>query len=109
MQANLFELFNERDQSKRRAAISRTYASDVKFIDPDEIVTGHDGLDAKAGRLLEQAPEFVFSAAGPVMVNHDMGYLAWNFGPDGGAPVVRGMDIALVDAGVIRAVFTHRT
>lgn len=69
-------------------------------------MTGHDALDAKAGRLLEQAPEFVFSAAGPVMVNHDMGYLAWNFGPDGGPPVVRGMDIALVDAGVISSIYT---
>lgn len=106
MQANLFEVFNERDQSRRRAAIARIYAPDVKFIDPDEIVAGHDALDAKAGRLLDEAPAFVFSAAGPVLVNHDMGYLAWNFGPEGQPPVVRGFDIALVEAGLIGSVYT---
>jgi len=33
--ANLHEVFSERDPEARRAAIERTYAEDVKFIDPD--------------------------------------------------------------------------
>jgi SnoaL-like protein len=106
MHANLFEVFNERDANRRREAIGRTYAADVRFIDPEEVVTGHDALDAKAGRLLDESPGFVFSAAGPVMVNHDLGYLPWNFGPDGEPPVVRGIDIALVEDGVIKTIYT---
>ena len=106
MQANLLEVFNERDGERRRAAIGRTYASDVRFSDPDEVVEGHEALDAKAQKILDGAPGFVFSPAGPIQVNHDLGYLAWNFGPQGQPPVVRGVDIALVTDGLIHAVYT---
>jgi hypothetical protein len=97
MQANLLEVFNERDDERRRAAIARIYAADVAFSDPDEVVTGREALDAKAKGLLEESPTFVFSPAGAVLVNHDLGYLAWNLGPEGEPPVVRGIDIALVE------------
>lgn len=106
MRANLLEVFNERDAGRRRAAITRTYASDVRFADPEETVTGHDALDAKAQRLLDEAPGFVFSPAGPPLVNHDLGHLGWNFGPEGQPPVVRGVDIALVEDGRIARLYT---
>jgi SnoaL-like domain len=106
MRANLLEVFNERDAGLRRAAIARTYAPDVRFSDPEETVTGHDALDAKAQRLLDQAPDLVFSPAGPPRVNHDLGYLAWNLGPDGGPPAVRGLDIALVENDLIARLYT---
>ena len=106
MRANLLDVFNERDGERRRAAISRTYAPGVRFFDPDEIVEGHDALDAKAQKILDDAPGFVFTPAGPVRINHDLGYLGWNFGPEGQPPVVRGMDIALVADGAITNVYT---
>lgn len=106
MRANLFEVFNERDDNRRRGAIARTYTSDVRFADPEEVITGRDALDAKAKRLLTDTPIFVFSAAGPVLVNHNLGYLAWNLGPEGQAPVVRGIDIALVEDGLISSLYT---
>lgn len=106
MRANLLDVFGERDPERRRAAIARTYAADVKFSDPDEVIVGHDALDAKAQALLDQAPAFVFSPAGPVYVNQDMGYLAWNLGPEGADPVVRGVDIALTENGLITSLYT---
>jgi hypothetical protein len=106
MQANLLEVFNERDGERRRAAIARTYAEGVKFHDPDETVEGHEALDAKAQQILDGAPGFVFSPAGPIRVNHDLGYLEWNLGPAGAPPVVRGLDIALVADGLITTVYT---
>jgi hypothetical protein len=106
MHANLIEVFGERDPALRRAAIERTYTEDVVFLDPDEVVEGHDALDVKAGRLLEGAPGFVFSPAGPIYVNHDMGYLAWNLGPEGQDPVVRGLDACFVRDGLIAKVYT---
>lgn len=106
MHANLFEVFNERDPQLRRAAAARTYTEGVVFADPDEVVTGRDALDAKAGGLLAASPGFVFSAAGPVMVNHDLGHLAWQLGPAGASPVVRGLDIALVADGLISHLYT---
>lgn len=106
MTANLLEVFGERDPELRRAAIERTYTEDVVFLDPDEVVEGHDALHAKAGALLEGAPGFVFSPAGSVYVNHDMGYLAWNFGPAGQEPVVRGVDTCFFRDGRIAKVYT---
>jgi hypothetical protein len=106
MHANLIEVFGERDPALRRAAIERTYTEDVVFLDPDEVVEGHDALDVKAGRLLEGTPGFVFSPAGPIYVNHDMGYLAWNLGPEGQDPVVRGLDACFVRDGLIAKVYT---
>jgi hypothetical protein len=106
MHANLLEVFGERDPQRRRAAIDRVYAADVKFADPDEVVIGRDALDAKAQKILDEAPDFVFSHAGPLHVVQDLGYQAWNFGPEGAPPVVRGVDIALVQDGVIVNVYT---
>ncbi|MEU7588278.1 nuclear transport factor 2 family protein [Micromonospora sp. NPDC049230] len=106
MHANLLEVFNERDPERRRAAIARTYTPDVRFFDPDQVVEGHGALNAKAQDILDGAPGLVFSPAGPVRVNHDLGYLEWQLGPQGRPPVVRGVDIALVDDGRISSVHT---
>ncbi|MCJ1696491.1 MULTISPECIES: nuclear transport factor 2 family protein [Rathayibacter] len=109
LHANLVEVFGERDPEKRRAAIARLYTPDVEFLDPEEVVVGHDALHAKAQRLLDDAPGFVFSAAGPAYENHDLGHLAWNFGPEGAPPVVSGLDICLVVDGRIAKVYTTLT
>jgi hypothetical protein len=106
MHANLLEVFGERDPVKRWAAIERTYTEDVLFLDPDEVTEGRDALNAKAQRLLEDAPGFEFSPAGKVYVNHDMGYLAWNLGPAGAPPVVRGIDTCFIRDGRIAKVYT---
>lgn len=106
MRVNLFEVFGERDGDRRMAVIGRTYAADVEFFDPDEVVRGHEALSAKAQQILDGAPGFTFSAAAPVRVNHGLGYLPWGFGPDGEPPVVRGVDIALVEDGLIATVYT---
>jgi hypothetical protein len=106
MRANLLDVFNERDGERRRAAIARTYAPGVRFADPDEVVTGHEAIDAKVQKLLDSAPGFVFTAAGPIHVVQDLGHLAWGFGPEGGPPVVRGIDVAHVADGRITSVYT---
>ena len=109
MRANLLEVFGERDPDRRRAAIERTYHPGVRFFDPDEAVTGHAALHAKAQQILEGAPGFVFTPDGDVQVNHDLGYLRWRLGPEGQPPVVRGVDIALVEDGLIATVYTFLT
>jgi hypothetical protein len=106
MNTNLIEVFGERDPQRRRAAIERTYTPDVVFLDPDEIVEGWDALDAKVQKLLDGAPDFVFSPAGPVYVNHDLGYLAWGFGPEGNPPAVRGVDACFFREGRIAKMYT---
>jgi len=106
MHANLLEVFGERDPERRRAAIARTYTPDVEFSDPEETVTGHEAIHAKAEAILAGAPDFAFSPGGPLHVVHNLGYLPWHFGPADGPPAVRGVDIALVRDGLIASVYT---
>jgi len=109
MKANLLEVFGERDQQLRAAAIERTYAADVVFADPGEVVVGRDAVNAKVQKLLDETPGFVFTEAGPVYVNNDLGTLAWNFGPAGQPPVVTGFDICLIEDGRIAKLYTILT
>lgn len=107
LQRNLVEVFGERDDGRRRAAIAAIYHEDVLFQDPEALVHGRDAVDAKVAALLSDAPaDFVFHATGLPRVSGDLGLLSWAFGPEGGAPVVTGTDIALVDDGRITRLHT---
>ena len=66
LHANLHEVFSERDPDARWAAIQRTYAEDVKFIDPDAEVVGCQALHDRAQELLDRAPaDFVLEEHRP--------------------------------------------
>jgi hypothetical protein len=107
MHRNLIEVFNERDAERRRAAIERTYAEDVVFHDPEGSTAGRAAIDGKVQALLDGAPGFVFAARGRTYESAgSVGVLAWQFGPEGGEPVVTGIDVALVRDGLIQALHT---
>jgi hypothetical protein len=93
LHANLHEVFSERDPDARWAAIKRTYAEDVRFIDPDAEVVGRQALNDRAQELLDRAPaDYVLEEDGPRYVGADTAALAWRLGPPG-SPVARGIDI----------------
>src|ERR1700722_13551801 len=103
---NLHEVFAERDPERRRAAIERTYAEDVTFIDPEGEVVGGQALNNSAQKLLDNAPSnFVFEEDGPRYVGTDTAALAWRFGPPG-SPVARGIDILTIRGDRVSAVHT---
>ena len=106
MRANLLEVFNERDAERRAAAIARTYSDDVVFSDPEGEVVGRAAIGEKARGLLDGAPGFVFTPSGPVYAGPDFACLTWEFGPEGQAPVVRGIDIGSIEGGLLVKVRT---
>ena len=53
LHSNLYEVFSERDPERRRAAIERTYAEDVRFIDPEGEFVGRQALSDQAQKLLD--------------------------------------------------------
>lgn len=61
-------------------------------------MTGRDALDGLIGAVHQQFPGLVFSAGGPVAAHHDQGRFTWNLGPAGGAALVAGFDVAVLDA-----------
>ena len=107
MLANLLEVFNERDETKRRATIERIYAPDVRWTDAEGVTTGRAALDAKCVALQNQLGDQQFAAAGPVHPLPGFGYLAWNLvDPTSGQTSMTGFDAAVIDEGVITTLYT---
>ena len=105
MEATL-SVFAERNDAKRRALIADTYSEDVAFTDADGTVNGRDELNSKVGGLLDGVPDAQFRARGPLRVSAELGYLPWSFGPEGAQPFATGMDIGIVENGVITRLHT---
>jgi len=103
---NLHEVFSERDPEKRRAAIERTYAEDVRFIDPEGEVVGRQALNDRAQKILDDAPaDFVLEEDGLGYLSPDTAAMPWRFGPPG-SPVVRGIDILTIRDGRVSVLHT---
>ncbi|MBL7258605.1 nuclear transport factor 2 family protein [Paractinoplanes lichenicola] len=103
---NLLRVFGERDPQARAAVIAETYAENVVFTDSEEELTGRDALDAKAQKLLDRTPGFVFRPAGPVQTVGNLAMLAWELGPADAPAVVTGVDILLVENDVVVKLYT---
>jgi hypothetical protein len=106
---NLFAVFSERDPARRMEVIARNYTEDVTWFEPDTTTQGHEAMNEQAQKLLDRMPDFVFSAAGPVHVSHDLGLLAFNMGVPEQLPAVSGIDVALVRDGRIAVLHTLLT
>ncbi|WP_089101852.1 nuclear transport factor 2 family protein [Streptomyces hyaluromycini] len=106
MRRNLLGVFNEPDAKRRNAAITKTYAEDVVWHEPDRVVRGRKALSVRAAELLAEQPGWVFRPEGPVSVTDDLGHLGWVYGPAGEPPVATGMDIAHCRDGVIVELYT---
>ena len=110
MHANLLDVFNERDHERRRAAIARTYADDVRWTEDDGITIGHEALNAKAIELQAKLGDLQFIAAGPTYQTLGLGYQAFQLvEPGGTAPVSSGFDVAIVRDGLIAELYTVLT
>ena len=108
MERNVLEVFGERDSGRRQAVINQLYTEDCTFSDFEtgDRIVGRDAVDARVEKLLGGVPGFVFSLDGSAQVVQDLGRARWRFGPDGAAPVVAGMDVAIFKEGRIRSLYT---
>lgn len=110
MHASLLEVFNERDRNRRREAIARTYASDIRWTDDDGVTTGHSALDAKAEALQAKLGDLQFVAAGPAYQTIGLGYLAFHLLDPGGEGLHgSGFDVAIVRNDLIAELYTVLT
>jgi hypothetical protein len=106
MQANLVQVFSERDVSRRLKAIAQLYAPDATLYEPDAVATGHAAISEAVTTLLSSLPpNFAFTAIGPAVGHHGVGRLRWQSGPPNGPIAVTGMDVAHFEAGRIRALY----
>ena len=105
MERNVLEVFGERDFGRRKSVIDELYTENCTFFETDDQIVGRDALNAKVEQILKEAPGFAFRLAGPAEVNHDVGRARWHFGPNGAAPVVIGMDVAVFKHGRICSLY----
>jgi SnoaL-like domain len=93
---NLFAVFSERDPERRMKAIVANYTEDVIWSSPEATTRGHEELNEGAQKLLDRTPALLFTAAGPVHVLRDLGYLAFTYGRPEQPPASIGYDVAQV-------------
>ncbi len=106
LHSNLHEVFSERDPERRWAAIERTYAEDVTFIDTEGEFVGRQALSAQAQKVLDgPLAGFAFEEDGPRYFGTDTAALAWRVGPPG-SPVARGIDILTIRDGRVSTLRT---
>lgn len=107
MHDNLMAVFNERDDAKRRAAVQRTYAPDVRWTDAEGVTTGHAGLEAKCVALQSSIGDLQFEPVGPLHVLPGFGHLAWRLvNPADGREAMSGFDAAVIADGLITELWT---
>jgi hypothetical protein len=110
MHANLLDVFNQRDHERRRAAIARIYADDIRWTEDGGVTIGRDALDAKAIELQARLGDLQFVAVGGTHQTLGLGYLAFQVVErDGDTPVASGFDVAIVRDGVIAELYTVLT
>ncbi|GAB3964133.1 hypothetical protein GCM10028806_01240 [Spirosoma terrae] len=110
LEDSLLQVWSERDPSKRLKEMKRIYADDIIFYESDSgpAFEGHQAIDSLIGKLQEQwAPEFVFTLTKPVVINHGVSHAAWTLGNPSANPVASGMDIAIIENGLIKALYLY--
>jgi SnoaL-like domain len=106
----LMGVFNERNKQRRVAEAAEIFAEDVVFVEPDGKFVGRDAIEGKARSLLEAAPGWVYTPVGPARESGgELGLQSWHVGPEGGEPVVHGIDVALIRDGRIQTLHTFVT
>jgi hypothetical protein len=106
MVRNLHEVFGEPDSTRRSAAIEALFEPDCIFSDPRGRHLGHRALEAAVVSLRAEFPDYAFSQIGSVDALQDSGRLAWAFGPAHEPRRITGLDVAVVNAGRISALYT---
>jgi hypothetical protein len=106
LQRNLHEVFGERDPARRAVAIEALFTPDCVFSDPHGHYVGRAALDDAVSALHERFPDHAFSEIGAPEALRDSGRLAWSFGPPDDPQQVTGLDVIVVNAGRIAALYT---
>ena len=97
--ARYLATWNETDPARRRALLAETFTEGARYRDPLMAGEGHDGLDALISAVQARFPGLRFRLAGRPDGYGDRLRFSWALGPEGGASLVEGTDVALVQGG----------
>lgn len=103
---NLLDVFNERDESRRLAVIQEIYTDQACFFEAEQSFLGFQSINRRVTEVLATIPpEATFRTAGDSPRNHNLAHLPWTLELDNGAVLAKGMDVAILDANRISALY----
>jgi hypothetical protein len=108
LEDSLLVIWNDRKADRRLDAMKQIYASDIHFYESNEgtPVVGYQAINELISSLQAAwPPEFQFKLNKPSQVNHTTQLISWNLGPQGAPPVATGMDVALIEDGLIKSLY----
>jgi hypothetical protein len=98
------DMWNEVDAAKRRTLIADVWTPDAIYVDPVLRGDGRDGIHAMVAQVHERFPGHSFRRTSDVDAHNDRVRFGWELAPEGGPPVVKGVDFAAVADGRLAAV-----
>lgn len=107
--AHVLQVFNERDEEARTAAIQHTYTEGIIWYELDDLVVGQAALNKRAAELFGKRPDFGFQILGDIVVAQNLGMLKWTWGPPEAPDLMEGVDVILVEGGKVKALWTALT
>ena len=110
LEDSILKVWSERDDEQRMNVMKQIYAADIVFYETDNgpAFNGHQEIDSLIKKLQNQwPPEFTFTLTKPVAINHGVSYAAWTLGAANATPAARGMDIAIVESGLIKELYLY--
>ena len=102
---NLSSIFNERDQKKRRSTLRKLWAVDAVLWTADGTYVGRSAVEKAVASALRRYPEFDFVESEETDEIPDVARMNWSFGAAGAPPAITGLDVIVVSAGLIVAMY----
>ena len=110
LEDSLLKVWSERDEKQRIKIMQQIYAPDVVFYESDAgpAIAGHQPMNELIKKLQSQWPAtFGFVLTTPVVSNHGVSHVAWTLGVPHEPPAASGMDIALIEHGLIKSLYLY--
>ena len=89
--------WNEPNAARRQALIAALWSPQGRYVDPLMSGQGHDGLARMIETARTQFPGLRFTPRGEPDGHGPFARFSWSLGPDGGAAVAGGTDVARLD------------
>ena len=91
--------WNERDASKRRDLIAKTWTEDGSYVDAHRRGDGHDGIDAMLATVQKSFPGYRLDLVSGIEAHNGFVRFSWGAGGVAGAPLyIAGTDFVVLGA-----------
>ena len=98
-----FAGLNETDDERRRELIEQVWAENGKFISPFGVAIGHDAIDAKARKALDQLAGGEVCRASDIETLHDCLRLKFEVVNQSGEAFIGGVDFGMIEDGKLQS------